>query len=258
MVSCVTGPSPSQSQQMNFFMSSETPKTSGRSLSPILSPLSSPKPLLKVDTASLSIDLELPPRVPPKSPTTERKGSPAPLILSSKASKTQLMTPASLTSGGNTPLSAVDARRSPHTMALPTPPSAFTNPFSAASPASSRGSPRVERRDPIVTQSTTHNRNISESSVMERGRPSRRNSRRQRSRTLSETNNAEAATPDPWQLPQGMRVSEASRRMSDADKSLLHKQAYDQANNFEVLNRRDVSSLSRVRTATAAFFEDIR
>jgi hypothetical protein len=93
---------------------------------------------------------------------------------------------------------------------------------------------------------------------MERGRPSRRNSRRQRSRTLSETNNAEAATPDPWQLPQGMRVSEASRRMSDADKSLLHKQAYDQANNFEVLNRRDVSSLSRVRTATAAFFEDIR
>jgi hypothetical protein len=55
-----------------------------------------------------------------------------------------------------------------------------------------------------------------------------------------------------------MRVSEASRRMSDADKSLLHKQAYDQANNFEVLNRRDVSSLSRVRTATAAFFEDIR
>jgi hypothetical protein len=82
---------------------------------------------------------------------------------------------------------------------------------------------------------------------MDRGRPSRRNSKRQRSRTLSETNNPEAvATPDPWQLPQGMRVPEASRRMSDADKSLLHKQAYDQAGNFEVLNRRDVASLSRV------------
>jgi hypothetical protein len=33
--------------------------------------------------------------------------------------------------------------------------------------------------------------------------------------------------------------------MSDADKTLLHKQAYDQAGNFEVLNRRDVASLSR-------------
>jgi hypothetical protein len=82
---------------------------------------------------------------------------------------------------------------------------------------------------------------------MERGRPSRRDSKRQRSRTVSETNNLETATPDPWQLPQGMRVPEASRRMSDADKSLLHKQAYDQAGNFEVLNRRDVASLSRVR-----------
>lgn len=42
-----------------------------------------------------------------------------------------------------------------------------------------------------------------------------------------------------------MRVAEASRRMSDADKKLLHKQAYDQAGNFEVLNKRDVASLSR-------------
>lgn len=42
-----------------------------------------------------------------------------------------------------------------------------------------------------------------------------------------------------------MRVAEASRRLSDADKSLLHKQAYDQAGNFEVLNKRDVASLSR-------------
>lgn len=54
------------------------------------------------------------------------------------------------------------------------------------------------------------------------------------------------AIPDSWKLPQGMRVSEASRRISDADKKLLHKQAYDQAGNFEVLNKRDVASLSRV------------
>jgi hypothetical protein len=65
---------------------------------------------------------------------------------------------------------------------------------------------------------------------------------------MSEANNSEATTPDPWQLPRGMRVPEASRRMSDADKRLLHKQAYDQAGNFEVLNKRDVASLSRVRS----------
>lgn len=61
---------------------------------------------------------------------------------------------------------------------------------------------------------------------------------------MSETNGPEAI-PDSWKLPQGMRVSEASRRISDADKRLLHKQAYDQAGNFEVLNKRDVASLSR-------------
>jgi hypothetical protein len=80
---------------------------------------------------------------------------------------------------------------------------------------------------------------------MERGRPKRRNSKRERSRTVSEATISEA-TPDAWKLPEGMRVPEAARRMSDADKKLLHKQAYDQAGNFEVLNKRDVASLSRV------------
>jgi hypothetical protein len=85
---------------------------------------------------------------------------------------------------------------------------------------------------------------MSESSIMERGRPKRRNSKRERSRTVSEADGAEAI-PDSWKLPEGMRVSEAARRMSDADKKLLHKQAYDQAGNFEVLHKRDVASLSR-------------
>jgi hypothetical protein len=76
---------------------------------------------------------------------------------------------------------------------------------------------------------------------MDRGRPKRRNSKK---RTLSEA--PETAAPDSWKLPQGMRVPEASRRMSEPDKQLLHKQAYDQAGNFEVLNKRDVASLSRV------------
>lgn len=36
-------------------------------------------------------------------------------------------------------------------------------------------------------------------------------------------------------------------RMPEADKELLHKQASDQAEKFEVLNKRDVASMSRVR-----------
>jgi hypothetical protein len=47
-------------------------------------------------------------------------------------------------------------------------------------------------------------------------------------------------------MPKGMRVHEASMRMSENDKELLHKQAYDQAEKFEVLNKRDVASMSRV------------
>lgn len=213
----------------------------GRPLSPILSPGATPKPSLKLETANF-LDVELPPEVPPKSPATEQKASPAPLVLNAKSSRPQLMTP-----GGTTPLSAIDLRRSPNgTIPLPTPPSAFTNPFYASSPSSNRGSPRVEKRDPIATQGGSHNRNMSESCIMDRGRPTRRNSKRQRSRTVSETNNPESAAPDAWRLPNGMRVPEASRRMSDADKKLLYKQAYDQAGNFEVLNKRDVASLSRV------------
>lgn len=35
--------------------------------------------------------------------------------------------------------------------------------------------------------------------------------------------------------------------MKEADKELLHKQAQDQAEKFEILNKRDVASMSRVR-----------
>ncbi|KAI4645221.1 hypothetical protein J4E93_006021 [Alternaria ventricosa] len=245
MMACVTGPSPVPSQHANGPMSSDLPNASGRPLSPILSPGATPRPYLKVQTANIDEGSDLRPQVPPKSPAVERKTSPAPLVLNSKASRPQLTTPASMTSGGNTPLSAMDLRRSPNgSIPLPTPPSTFTNPFYASSPASNRGSPRTERRDPISSQSSTHNRNMSESSIMERGRPKRRNSKRERSRTMSEANGSEP-TPDAWKLPEGMRVPEAARRMSDADKKLLHKQAYDQAGNFEVLNKRDVASLSR-------------
>jgi hypothetical protein len=103
----------------------------------------------------------------------------------------------------------------------------------------------IEKRDPIVS----HNRNLSESSLMDRGRPVRRTSKRSRSRTTSETNNCDESIPDNWQLPKGLRVAEASRLMGDAEKETLYKQASAQADKFEVMNKRDVASMSRVCTS---------
>ncbi|KAF2624243.1 hypothetical protein BU25DRAFT_433735 [Macroventuria anomochaeta] len=237
MVSCVTGPSPVLAQQATPTASQESPSITGQPLSPILSP--GAKSALKTKT----VNPASPPEVPPKSPTIERKGSPAPLKLSSKSSKTPLATPASATSGGSTPLSAADVRRSPKTGALlPTPSSAVSHSFRAASP---RNSPRVEKQDPIATQGSSHGRNMSESSITDRGRPTHRAAKRSHSRTCSESVGPANQVTDNWTLPRGMRVLEASRRMSDADQQTLHKQAYEQAGNFEVLNKGDVASMSR-------------
>lgn len=227
-------------------------------LSPILSPGIDIKPKLKLDTTDcdkMDID-ETPPEVPPKSPFTERRCSPAPSALRTKSSRTQLMTPSSAQSGGTTPLSALDSHRSPLGNApLPTPVSALSTSFTFGSPAiaqESRFSPRTEKRDPMSScpsqkkeLQAVHGRNMSESSVMDRGRPVRRSSKRQKTRACSETNNEQAAV-DNWKLPSGMRLPEASEALSKADKSLLHKQARDQADKFEVLMKRDVASMSRV------------
>lgn len=238
MISCVTGPSPVLAQQATPTFTQESPVAGGRPLSPILSP--GVRPSLTVDTANQA----LPPQVPPKSPAIERKGSPAPLKLTSKSSRTPLTTPASATPGGATPVSAADIRRSPKTgVLLPTPSSAVSNSFRTASP---QNSPRIEKQDPMLAQGSSHSRNMSESSIMDRGRPTQRTTKRSHSRTCSESVGPAAQVADNWTLPRGMPLPEASRRMSDADQQTLHKQAYEQAGNFEVLNKGDVASMSRV------------
>ncbi|KAF1977879.1 hypothetical protein BU23DRAFT_550551 [Bimuria novae-zelandiae CBS 107.79] len=256
LMSCVTGPSPAQEEPFSAPASyeqthrSDAPITFGKPLSPILSPGVSGRPALKVDTDVIQEDCEYPPQVPPKSPVLERKGSPSPLKLNSKSSRSQLTTPATTTPGGMTPLTAFENRRSPNMNgALPNPLSAISNPFSAASPSSAaehRGSPKIERRDPMALHSS-HNRNWSESSVMDRGRPVCRASKRSRSRTTSEANNDDEVlpAPDTWQLPKGMGIAEASRRMEEAEKEKLYKQASSQAEKFEVMNKRDVAAMSR-------------
>ena len=249
-MSCVTGPSPAQPDPAATLPTSEQVSASfGKPLSPILSPGVSARPALKVDTDVIQEDGEFPPQVPPKSPAAERKGSPSPLKLNTKSSRPQLTTPASTTPGTMFSGNVFDTRRSPNVNApLPTPLSASSNPFSVASPSIAvdhRASPKVEKRD-LMASYGAHNRNLSESSVMDRGRPVRRSSKRSRSRTASETNNSDEPILDNWQLPKGMRAADASRRMGKAEKDTLYKQASAQADKFEVMNKRDVASMSRV------------
>ena len=214
----------------------------GKPLSPILSPGAGSKPVLKVDTGQHILETpEVPPKVPPKLPSLERKGSLAPK-LSAKSTRTQILAPATSTPSAITPNSALDARQSPNV-----PHSALTSsPPSALSPQSAverRGSPKPEaRRD----GTTSHNRNMSDTSILDRGRPIKRSIKRQRSRTCSEVNNTDVVVADSWKLPTGMRATDASLKLDDIEKENLRKQAFDQAEKFEVLNKRDVTSLSRV------------
>lgn len=87
---------------------------------------------------------------------------------------------------------------------------------------------------------------------MDRGRPTQRATKTSHSRTCSESVGQAA---DNWTLPRGMRVPEASSRMSNVDQQSLHKQAYEQAGNFEVLNKGDVASLSRVGNSSLIFMK---
>ncbi|KAF2130797.1 hypothetical protein P153DRAFT_204996 [Dothidotthia symphoricarpi CBS 119687] len=246
LMSCVSGPSPILTQQ-------STPPNSSEMLTPNSRPRSprraSPDPSLDMHTFYIIDDYEVRPEVPPKSPTLERKGSPAPLKLDMKMAKPLLMMSASAASGRRTPLSATDTKRSPksHTP-LPTPPSESSTPFFVSSLSPNRGSPRSEKRDPISSRViTAHTRIMSESSIVAHGQPTdqKSDSAHKHSRACSEGGSSKPSTVDNWKLPQGMRVSEASKRMCDADQKLLHKQACDQSSNFEVLDKRDVASLSR-------------
>src|SRR5262249_48568542 len=93
-----------------------------------------------------------------------------------------------------------------------------------------------------------HNRNASDNSILDRGRPVKRTEKRPRSRTCSQLNKTEADKALLKDLPKGISASEAGNRMNDHDKNKLRKQAMEQAEKFEVLTNKDVSSLSRVRT----------
>lgn len=169
-------------------------------------------------------------------------------------------TPASSTTDLTTPRSAATTTASATTIATP---------VSATPIDTSRASPKPwERRcitpsgtersttpqldDPIRSASALgHRRGTSESStIMDRGRPRKRNDLRlQNNASMSDLKAAAARSSDRKafeELPMGWKPSEAVDHLDAADMETLLKQAVGQAERFEVLRPEDVESLSKV------------
>lgn len=95
---------------------------------------------------------------------------------------------------------------------------------------------------------STHRRNVSESgsSIMDRGRPRKRNDGIKRSASKTSKSAERRAFET---LPKGWKVTDAAQMLEQAERTALHKQAMQQAARFEVMRKEDVDSLSRVSLA---------
>ena len=96
-----------------------------------------------------------------------------------------------------------------------------------------------------------HRRGASESSsIMDRGRPSKRtntrrnNASQNRRRETSAEKSAERRAFE--ELPSGFRVKDVAQGVPHDELLALHSQAYNQAEHFEVLRKEDVDALSKV------------
>jgi hypothetical protein len=207
----------------------------GTPLSPILSPTAT-KPNLTVNTRPFDdSDDDIPPEVPPKSPLPEWTQSPPqrPPTRSGRPSPTRNigrpMAPSPTPLSAFPPHSALEGRQSP-VIAM--------RAGSAAAHSRNTSEPVTQNRGPMAP---SHSRNASDGSVMNRGRPVRRDQKQSPGRNRSET-----ASPEIEPLPSGWRPEEAASKYSSPERQGLEKQAADQAEKFEVLSAKDVSSLTRV------------
>ncbi|KAI3397930.1 hypothetical protein diail_10099 [Diaporthe ilicicola] len=169
---------------------------------------------------------------------------------------------ASLTS--NTPMSS--AASSFTTSTLPTPVSgtaesrASPKPWKGESNLAGLETPKDQGNDFVHNMTTpksaveprsasslaSHRRNVSESgsisSIMDRGRPRKRNDGLKRSGSKTNKSAERRAFET---LPKGWKVTEAAQMLEQAERAALHKQAMQQAARFEVMRKEDVDSLSR-------------
>ncbi|EKG20998.1 hypothetical protein MPH_01679 [Macrophomina phaseolina MS6] len=228
MLSCVTGPAFIAPQQKPISPSSQTSDCSRpdveknlpalKPLSPILSPTTteSTKPDLKVDTTlNRNDDHDIPPQVPPKSPSLFKKKS-------SPAMRPQVRNDSAMGYANGTE------------------PPTNTTPISGI-PECSSPDTTLQRRD----TTRGHIRKRSDQSIMDRGRPVAR-SRRDRSRQGSTTSSSEKEGADTWKLPKGVLLSRAPAVYAPAEREKLRTKAVQQVDRFEVLSSRDVTALSKV------------
>ncbi|KAL1856925.1 hypothetical protein Daus18300_010579 [Diaporthe australafricana] len=174
-------------------------------------------------------------------------------------------TPHSASLTGNTPMSS--AASSFTTSTLPTPVSgtaesrASPKPWKGESSLAGIETPRDQVNDFVQNMATpksaveprsasslaSHRRNVSESgsiaaSIMDRGRPRKRNEGLKRSASKTSKSAERRAFET---LPKGWKVIDAAQMLEQAERAALHKQAMQQAARFEVMRKEDVDSLSR-------------
>lgn len=86
-------------------------------------------------------------------------------------------------------------------------------------------------------------------SVLHRGRPIKRTQsfdHHERTPSASSTSLSSSEPKEVWKLPTGFKRADAVHMLTEPDKQKLQRQAASQAEKFEVLNERDIATLSKV------------
>ena len=221
-----------------------------------------------------------PPQVPPKSPRYLNKASPHSARTPTSASKTPISATSPLsmfnvTNSSMTSLSTLEGRSSPKRS--PTPKRGDTlsknfisggipnerispTPWStkdwrgAVSPskhhrwASSVDEVSIPKTPEIVQNGSglsIHQRGASETSILNRGRPTKRGDLSLK-RTASSTLRSLSDGCETISLPEGFKPSDVSEVITIQEMRLLKENAEDQATEFEILHHKDVQMLSKV------------
>lgn len=150
-----------------------------------------------------------------------------------------------------TPVSApIEARSSPKPWERTTSSAAGTPKETTATAPDPFSTPRALEQVDRTNMATAHRRNQSDTgSIMERGRPRRRNESISGSIGLKRTASKRSKSAERRafeQLPKGWKASDAVNMLSQNEVISLQKQALEQAARFEVLRKEDVDNLSRV------------
>ncbi|KAF2141357.1 uncharacterized protein K452DRAFT_229100 [Aplosporella prunicola CBS 121167] len=242
MTSCITGPAPVAAKKPLSPLSQGTEPTQEvelnlpllRPLSPILSPTTTEKPKLQANTnvPAADDDGDIPPAVPPKSPSLFKKSP----IFRQQARNDSGVACA--------PINEVPP--------MPTKP--VTGNADCSSPeALQKGEIRrihsrkcsEERPKPTEDKHKGLRKMWSDQSLIDRGRPVARSQRLPHSRKGSSTSSSEKDNGDTWKLPRGLPTTEAATKYPTKDRERLRTKASSQAEKFEVLTSRDVNSLTK-------------